>query len=98
VGVRGGKLKRFVQAISLAALLSWTFLAYPGGHGGGGGMKILPTVIMVPQLIAYQLKHDSLRIEFLTAISFPILTFSLTFAAFWWFSRWRTGETDYFGR
>ena len=97
-GVRGSKSKRFIQGTLLASLLSWTFLVYPGGHGGGGGINLLPTVIMVPKLTIYQLAHDSLRVEFLIFISIPMISFLTTVATFWWFSRWRSGETDYFDR
>ena len=71
-GVRGSKSKRFTLGVLLASLLSWTFWASPGGHGGGE-INLLPTIIMVLKLTMYQLAHDSLRIQFLLVILILIM-------------------------
>ncbi len=98
-GVRGSKSKRFIQGVLLASLLSWIFWVYPGVHGGGGKINLLPTVIMIPVLTVYELKYESLLSEeFLIGISIPVFCFIVIFALFWWHSRWRFGETDYFDR
>lgn len=95
--VRGSKIKRFTLATSSALLLSWIFYAFGVGHGPGAIVGFKPAVIlMIKMLKSYFKSNNSSATEALLFAAIPAFCMLAIFACFWWFSRWRAGEMDYF--
>ncbi len=95
--VRGTKLKRFTLAACSASLLSWFFYAMGVGHGPGAIVVFKPTVLLIFNMLSFYFKPNrSIGIEAYFLAMIPVFCFLAIFACFWWFSRWRLGEMDYF--
>jgi len=95
-GIRAGKLKRFFQATFIASLLSWVFYSFPYPHEGTK-LIILPAVLILVKLLRFYLESkNNSGAESLSISLIPFISFLTIFSCFWWFSRWRSGEIDYF--
>jgi hypothetical protein len=95
-GVRGSKLKRFTLATLNALLLSWIFYAFDVGHGPGVIVGFKPAVFLTINMLMPCFKSSNVSAWGVFLAAIPVFFLLAIFACFWWFSRWRVGELDYF--
>lgn len=84
--IRGDKSKRFLKALLFASVLSWVVFIFSGSHGGGG-IKVLPSVVMVVQIIGYFKSSNHLSMEDFILLMIPVTSFLTIFATLCLFSR-----------